>query len=89
MIMDPQVKELKRRSKNLPAILSIGKNGITQGSLELIKRELKQKKLIKIKFLKAALDQWGKDELIIKITDFTGASIIDRMGNNLVIYKAL
>lgn len=85
--MDPQVKELKRRSKNISAILSIGKNGITQGSLELIKRELKQKKLIKIKFLKAALDQWSKDDLIIKLTDFTKASIIDRVGNKLVLYK--
>lgn len=85
--MDPQIKELKRRSKNLLAILSIGKNGLTQGSLELIQRELKQKNLIKIKFLKSALDQWGKDDLIIRIVEFTKATIIDKVGNNLVLYK--
>ena len=81
------VKELKKISKKLKPILSIGKNGLTQGSIELIERELKQKELIKLKILSAASDNDSKEDLLGTIIEKTGAKKIDAIGNIVVIYK--
>ena len=49
------MKELKKKAHGLNHILTIGKSGLTEPVIKEVKKKLKQKKLIKIKFLKSAL----------------------------------
>ena len=55
--MEKREKNLRSEAKLLTPVLQIGKNGLTQGSIDLIDRELTQRQLIKIKMLKHALPE--------------------------------
>lgn len=81
------MKELKAKSKQLKPILSIGKNGLGQGTLDLIDRELEQKELIKIKFLKTAIEDMDKKSFANKIAELTKSELVDQVGNVIVLYR--
>lgn len=81
------MKELKAKSKQLKPILSIGKNGLGQGTLDLIDRELEQKELVKIKFLKTAIEDMDKKSFAKKIAELTKSELIDQVGNVIVLYR--
>jgi len=77
--------ELRKAAQQLKPILSIGKNGVTEGSLALINRELEQKSLIKIKLLQTAPSE--KDALIKAIVSGTKAELVQAVGNVVVLYR--
>ena len=52
--MDHRIKGLRAKAKPLVPIVNVGKNGLTPGVIGLIDRELKDKRLIKVKMLKGA-----------------------------------
>lgn len=81
------LKELRKAGKHVRPILAIGKNGVTIGSTELIDRELEQKELIKIKFLRAALTQWKKEEMAENIRMVTKSQVVELVGNTLVLFR--
>ena len=84
-------QELRARAKFLSPILQIGKNGITDGSIDLIDRELEQKNLIKIKMLKAALPESAskadRKQLAQQMAERTRSEIIEQVGNVVVLYR--
>jgi RNA-binding protein len=89
--MEKQIKELRSKAKHLEPILSIGKNGLTQGSIDLIDRELEQRQLIKIKFHRGAFEEAGKaqrQELAQRIAQASNAKVVELVGNTLVLYRA-
>jgi RNA-binding protein len=88
--MEKQIKELRSQGKALEPIMNIGKNGVTQGTIDLIDRELEQRQLIKIKLNKTAIEDGGKTErkaLAQEICDKTGAKLVELVGNSLVLYR--
>lgn len=90
--MDEEIKQLRAKAKHLEPIVQIGKNKLSPGTIELVERELMQRQLIKIKFLKAALpeDATKKDrqELAASIATVTKSAIVEQVGNILVLYKS-
>jgi RNA-binding protein len=80
-----KIKELRAQSHSLEPILQIGKEKITENIVKEILRQLKKKKLIKIKLLKSAGD---RKELTKKITALTGAALIRSVGRVIVLYKS-
>jgi len=84
--------ELRSQGKLLSPILQIGKNGLSDGSIALIDRELEQKGLIKIKFHKTALpDDASKNDrkgLAQAIAAKTQSQVIEQIGNVVVLYRA-
>lgn len=78
--------EQKKAAQRLKPVLSIGKNGLTQGSLELINRELEQKSLIKIKVLKGGPQE--KQEVIARVTKELSCELVQSIGHVFVIYRA-
>lgn len=79
--------DLKKRGKLLQPILQIGKNGLSEGTLALIDRELEQKELIKIKILKSSTEETNKKEIAKEISQKTQSQIIEQIGNVVVIYR--
>jgi RNA-binding protein len=84
-------QDLRSKAKMLSPILQIGKNGLTQGSIDLIDRELEQKGLIKIKMLKGSLPEDAskadRKDLAQQMADATHSQIIEQVGNIVVLYR--
>lgn len=88
--MEKRIKELRSKGKALEPIMNIGKNGVTQGTIDLIDRELEQRQLIKIKLNKGAIEEGGKaerKEIAQEICEKTGATLVELVGNTLVLYR--
>lgn len=79
-----QKKELMRRSLNAMA-LNIGKAGVNDSFIEEIKRQLKEKEIVKLKFSKTVSDE--KEELVGEIISKSRSKLVDLRGNVAVIYK--
>jgi RNA-binding protein len=86
------IKELRARAKHLRPVLQVGKNGITQGTLNLVEHELGHKQLIKIKLLKGALPADAKkadrERLAAEIATKSKAMLIEHVGNVVVLYRS-
>lgn len=81
------LKELRKRARELSVIVRIGKNGITDTLIEEIKKTLKMKKLIKVKFLPSFNDEQDRFEAAKLIADKTDSLLVQVIGNNVVLYK--
>ena len=77
-------KEIMRNSLNAVEI-NIGKNGINENVFEEIKRQLKDKEIVKIRFSRNIAS--NKDEFLDEIVSNTKSQLIDVRGNVAVLYK--
>ena len=65
--------------------INIGKSGVNEIVIEEIKRQLKDKEVVKIKFLKG-ISFW-KQNYIKKIIKKSNSELVDFRGNVAVIFK--
>ena len=75
---------LKSQSHHLEPLIYIGKNGLTNGTIQSINTVLLAKELIKIKFREFKDD---KKEISKKIATETLSHIIGIIGHTLILYK--
>lgn len=80
----PSKKELMNRSLSTITI-NIGKSGVNPGVLDEIKRHLKEREVIKIRFSKGISPE--KQNYITHIIEKSNAKLIDFRGNVAVIFK--
>lgn len=80
-------KALKAKAKALTPVINIGKNGLTDSVLGEIELLLKKRKLIKIKMLESYFSGKDKWELAHEIAHKTNSTLIDAVGNVVVLYK--
>ena len=78
---------LKKESANLDPILSIGKNGITDSMVDELKKQLKAKKLIKVRIHKNSGETDDMKETALELCEKCQASLIDIRGRTVTIYK--
>ena len=83
-ITSKQKTQLKRQAHTLKPVIQIGKKGLTQQQLFTIENHLRQHQLIKIKFNQYKQE---KDHLSHTIAQQTNSTIIDLIGNTLILYK--
>ncbi|MFW6450496.1 MAG: YhbY family RNA-binding protein [Nanoarchaeota archaeon] len=69
-------KELKKKAKNLEPVVRVGKAGISESLISEIKKHLKKKKLIKIKFLRSAVFQKSVKEQGTDIAEKTESELV-------------
>ena len=79
------IKELRKEAKSLEPIIRIGKGGIKESLINEILKALKNRKLIKIKILKTIKSE--KEDIISQIIQKTGARLVEKVGNVVVIYR--
>lgn len=84
MNITPSKKELMRRSLSTTT-LQIGKAGVNERVIKEIKRQLKDKELIRIKFARSISSE--KETYINEIIRKTNAKLIDLRGNVAIIFK--
>jgi RNA-binding protein YhbY len=86
------MKDEKHRTKiNIawqePAMIQIGKGGVSDNLVKETIRHLKKHKYIKVRMLRSALDSGTKQELMTTLCERTGATFEGIRGNTGIIYK--
>lgn len=77
------IQKIRAEAALLDAVIHVGKSGIEPVVAEL-KNQLKNKKMVKVKFLKSAFVEAGRRELSEKLADLTGSELIEVRGNTAV-----
>ncbi|MHA1135377.1 MAG: YhbY family RNA-binding protein [Candidatus Thorarchaeota archaeon] len=70
-----------------PAIIQIGKSGVSDNLVKETIRHLKKHKYIKVRMLRSALDSGTKQELMTTLCERTGATFEGIRGNTGIVYK--
>lgn len=82
------IKDLRAKARTVEPSVRIGKFGATVTMIEEIRRQLKARKLVKIKLLQNAPHDDIK-ELGKELAQKTDSSLIDVVGRVVVLYKGL
>ena len=80
-------RRIKRELSSKQPTIWIGKNGATKQVIGEISRQLKKKKMVKIKMLKSALTNKEAKAVASEIAQQTGASLVDVRGHTIMLYK--
>ncbi|MCF7862187.1 YhbY family RNA-binding protein [Candidatus Woesearchaeota archaeon] len=75
------------RAKTLKPIMQVGKSGVTPGIVDEIKKQLKKRKLIKIKLLRSSFGDLDKKEIATLISETTNSEIINMVGFSLTLLR--
>ena len=78
---------VKHKLKDEGPTIWIGKEGLTQDSLNEIEKQLKKNKMVKIKILKAALLNDDKKAIAARAAEQTGALLVDLRGHIFILYR--
>ena len=70
-----------------PAMIQIGKGGVSDNLVKETVRLLKKHNYIKVRMLRSALDTMTKKEMMTLLCEKTGATFEGLRGNTGVIYK--
>ncbi len=77
------IKELRSGS----ATLILGKNGVTEEFIEEVKRQLKRKKVIKIRALKSVLIEQNMEKLASEIAAKAKSQLLETRGCTMLFAK--
>lgn len=86
--MDPKtLRQKKADAQKLPVTVTVGKNGITDATLEELERHLKKEKLVKVRLLKSATYEQGMQEQAEALAERSGATLIDVRGGTACYWR--
>ena len=86
--MDKKIKkELIAKANLLEPVIRIGKSGLTNNVIREIKKQLKKRRLIKIKILKSALEKTNKKIFAKDIAEKTDSELVCQIGFIIVLNK--
>ena len=78
---------LKKESADLTPLLSIGKNGITDSMIEELKKQLKVRKLVKVRIHKNSGETDDLKSAAAELCEKCNAVLIDVRGRTVTLYK--
>ncbi|MCW4027321.1 MAG: YhbY family RNA-binding protein [Candidatus Bathyarchaeota archaeon] len=70
-----------------PAIMQIGKGGLSEGIIKETKRLLKKHKYIKIRLLRSAVASNSKKDVFESLAKGTDSNLVGIRGNTAVLFK--
>ena len=73
----------------MPVIVRIGKAGITESVIEEIKKQVKRRKVIKVKFLPAHAAGKDKKAFANQLAEKTGTKIVSQVGFIVVLQRTI
>ena len=80
-------KMVRRRLGQRKTIVCVGKAGASAELLMEIKRQLKQKEIVKVRILKSAVANGESEGFATTIARNTEASLVEVRGNTFILYK--
>ena len=75
---------LRSQAHHLEPVVLVGKQGITDGTIESIDRVLEARELIKIKFREFKDEKLSLSE---KITELTNSQVVGVIGHTVIIFR--
>ncbi len=76
-------RELVKRGSELKPTVHIGKEGLNEGVVEEIRKQIKDHGLVKVKILPAA--SLDKDEVAMELSIATGARVVETRGFTILL----
>lgn len=80
-----QIKFLRSKGQQMKPVVWVGQAGCSSAVLAELDQALEHHELLKVKV--AAGDRAGRDEVITKLCDASGASLVQRVGNVALLYR--
>ncbi len=87
MLSASEKKSLIAKSKLLPVILQVGKNGLSEAFINEFDKIITKKKLVKIRFLRSFADLNDVNLVSSKLASDLGCDLISVVGNTAVFYR--
>lgn len=88
MINNKQKAKLKTIAHQNDLVkFNIGKDGVDENVLTMLKNAFDKHELIKVAFLKSALDNFNFEEVILDLSANLDAIIIQKIGKTIILYK--
>ena len=81
------IKELRAKAHTLYPSMQIGKSGVTRGLITELRKQLKIKKIIKVKLMKSFIEDKDKKVVANDLAKKLNAIIISQIGNVVVLAK--
>lgn len=78
--------DLKTAAHDLDVTVWVGKNGV-EAVIDETDSQLEKRELVKVKFLRSARAGSSTDELATRLSEQTGASLIETRGNTAVLHR--
>ncbi len=85
--MDKKTKEQKRIGNTLKPSIIIGKNGLNEESIKLIKNELKKCSLVKIKMLPTFIEEKDKKQVAKDMAEKTNLKLVELKGFTIILAR--
>lgn len=79
--------QMKDKAKAITPIVWLGKSGLTEGVISELKKQIKQKRLVKVKMLKAFIDGKNRKDAAIEVAAAVDADLVDNVGFVVVLSK--
>ena len=85
VLTESEKKALRGRGHHLNAVVTVGKEDLTDSVIEAIDAALCTHELIKVKVLKSS--SLDKDEAAKRMAERTGAALLQRIGRVAILYR--
>jgi RNA-binding protein len=85
--MDEEVRKARIIGKALSPVVRIGKLGMTEGIVNEIIKLLKKRKVIKVKFLHAFMEENERKDAASELALKTNSVIVEHVGGVLVLLR--
>lgn len=85
MLSDKQKKTLRGIAHSRKPIVLLGNSGLTKGVLSALDEALLKHELVKVKV--SAADRNERDDIVQKMTEHSGAELIQRIGNIATLFR--
>ncbi len=89
MAVNADTQTLRSKARLMKPSVQVGKNGLSAESINEVKKQLKRKGLVKVKFLKSFLSFNDKRETAERIARSTNSLLISTAGFTAVYFKEL
>lgn len=88
MLSSERKRALATKAKDLPAILQVGKNGLSDAFVAELRLLLEKKGLVKVRFLRSFVESSKAAEAAGVLAASAKAEIVGVVGNTAVFYRA-
>lgn len=87
MKMERSLNKNREAAQSLDPIIRIGKRGITPALIEEIKKQVKRRKVIKVKMLKSAIEGIDRKQFAERIAKESGSELVGVIGGSAVLAR--
>ncbi len=81
------IYELRKRAHLLEPVVRVGKSGLTPTVIAEVQKHLRQKQLIKVRFLRSSMEVQHKKQLFAALSAASKATVVDIKGFTVTLFR--